>query len=179
MDTTLLIALCSLLLAAAVWSKANLMWRKTGLPAGTVIYEDVIHTENGDWYPQQKPLYSTHLGLVGRPDYLVRERDGSLTPVEVKSSNAPYEPHEGHLLQLAAYCVLVEENYGVRPRYGIIQYRNQAFAVDFTVELEEDLIAVLADMREDLYADELDRDHNDWRRCGRCSVRGQCVQHLA
>lgn len=179
MDTTLLIAFCCFLLAAAVWYRANRLWRKTGLPAGTVIYEDVIHTENGDWYPQQKPLYSNHLGLVGRPDYLVRERDGSLTPVEVKSSNAPYEPHEGHLLQLAAYCLLVEENYGMRPRYGIIQYRNQAFAVEFTAELEEDLIAVLADMREDLYADELDRDHNDWRRCGRCSLRGQCVQRLA
>ncbi|MBP7998370.1 MAG: CRISPR-associated protein Cas4 [Chloroflexi bacterium] len=179
MDSTWIIILGCLLLAAAAWFRANRMWANTGLPDGKVVYEDVIHTENGDWYPQQKPLYSQNLQLVGRPDYLVRERDGSLTPVEVKSSQAPNEPHEGHVLQLAAYCLLVTENYGVRPRYGIIQYRNRAFAVEFTDDLEDDLLDLLVEMREALYADELDRDHNDWRRCGRCSVRGQCVQRLA
>jgi len=179
MDTTVLIVIACLILAAAVWLKAGQLWAKTGLPGGQVVYDDVIHTDNGDWYPQRKPLYSRGLQLVGRPDYLVRERDGSLTPVEVKSSPAPSEPHEGHVLQLAAYCMLVEENYGLRPRYGIIQYRNRAFAVEFTDDLEDDLLNLLADMREDLFADELDRDHNDWRRCGRCSLRGQCVQRLA
>ncbi len=179
MDTTLLIAVGFLILAAAAWIRSSRLWAKTGLPGGTVVYDDVIRTENGDWFPQRDPLYSQSLQLVGRPDYLVRERDGSLTPVEVKSSYAPNEPYEGHILQLAAYCVLVEENYGLRPRYGIIQYRNRAFAVEYTPDLEDDLLDVLAEMREDLYADELDRDHNDWQRCGRCSLRGQCVQRLA
>lgn len=174
----LLLVLGFIMLAAAVWIKANRLWAKTGLPGGQVVYDDVIQTENGDWYPQREPLYSQQLQLVGRPDYLVREHDGSLTPVEVKSSPAPQQPYEGHLLQLAAYCVLVEENFGVRPQYGIIQYRNQAFAVEFSPDLEEDLYNLLVEMREDLYAGELDRDHNDWRRCGRCSMRGQCVQRL-
>lgn len=179
MDTTLLFALACLVLAAAAWVRSARLRTKTGLPEGHIVYEDVIRTDNGDWYPQRDPLYSQGLQLVGRPDYLVRERDGSLTPVEVKSSQAPHEPYEGHILQLAAYCALVEENYGLRPRYGIIQYRNRAFAVEYTPDLEDDLLDLLAEMREDLYADELDRDHNDWQRCGRCSLRGQCVQRLA
>ena len=72
MNTTLLIALCFLLLAAAVWSQANRLRLKTRLPAGTVIYEDVIHTESGDWYPQQKPPHSRHLEFVGPHASLVR-----------------------------------------------------------------------------------------------------------
>jgi len=99
-------------------------------------------------------------------------------PVELKSGRAPAEPWEAHIFQLAAYCLLVEENYGIRPSHGIIQYKNRAFAVDYTAELEEDFLDLLADMREDLYEVELDRDHNDWARCAKCGVRRDCTQRL-
>ncbi len=99
-------------------------------------------------------------------------------PVELKSKNAPKEPHEGHILQLAAYCLLVEENYGIRPDYGIIQYRDKAFAVNYTEDIEEDLLDLLADMQTDLMELEVDRDHNDWGRCSRCGVRARCSQRL-
>jgi CRISPR-associated exonuclease Cas4 len=117
--------------------------------------------------------------LVGRPDYLVEAPDGSVIPVEVKSGRAPAAPYDGHILQLAAYCYLVAVNYGKRPSYGILQYRNRAFAIDYTDDLESDLLDVLADMQAALQAEDIDRDHNDWRRCARCGVRGDCYQRLA
>lgn len=100
-------------------------------------------------------------------------------PVELKSGRAPQEPWEGHVLQLAAYCLLVAETYGVRPPFGILQYKDKAFAIDFSESLEEDLFDLLAEMRESQFEGELDRDHNDWQRCNRCSMRRHCYQRLA
>lgn len=162
-----------ILLAVAAWLFASLRQEKTGLPSGKVIY-----TDTGAWMEQQDALFSSSLQLVGRPDYLVEAPDGDLIPVEVKSSPAPRRPYEAHMLQLAAYCLLVEEVYGIRPSHGILQYRDNAFAVDYTVDLEEDLLDLLADMREDMFEEEVDRDHNDRRRCLRCGVMEFCNQRL-
>ncbi|MCP4357261.1 MAG: Dna2/Cas4 domain-containing protein [Chloroflexi bacterium] len=163
--------LLTLALGLLVWSRS--LNEEAGLPEGKVIYTDA-----GTWFDNDEVLSSRTLHLVGKPDYLVEEADGMIVPVELKSGKAPADPHEGHILQLAAYCRLVEENYGVRPTHGIIQYKGGAFAVDYTAELEEDLLDLLADMREDLYAADVDRDHNSWVRCSRCGLRGQCSQRL-
>lgn len=163
-----------MLLAVVVGLRARQWWDEAQMPAGDVVYSDA-----GAWYPQREPLYSPRLLLVGRPDYLVEGHDGEIIPVEVKSSKAPESPYPGHVLQLAAYCALVEENYAVRPVYGIIQYKDRAFAVTYTDEMEADLLDVLDDMRDDLYAEDVDRDHEDWRRCAGCGHRNHCYQRLA
>jgi CRISPR-associated exonuclease Cas4 len=164
-----------LLLAATVlWFWSRQAQTQAGLPTGSVIY-----TDTGTWFRNEEPLYADELRLVGRPDYLVEEPGGGIIPVELKSRKAPAEPFDGHILQLAAYCYLVTVNYGKRPSYGIIQYRDRAFAIDYTDELEADLLDLLADMRAALYEEDVDRDHNDWRRCARCGVRGECYQRLA
>ena len=157
----------------------GLLWRaralqnRTGLPDGDVIYDDT-----GAWYPNAETLVARDFLLVGKPDYLVEQPDGGIIPVELKSGRAPDKPWEGHVLQLAAYCLLVDECYGIRPDFGILQYPERAFAVDYTEELEEDLLDLLADIRDDTFEAELDRDHNDWHRCHQCSVRHRCVQRI-
>lgn len=162
-----------LLLAVVVALKAREMWSEAGLPAGRLIYSDT-----GTWFRQEEPLYAPHIRLTGRPDYLVEERDGSIIPVEVKSSPAPQVVHDGHLLQLAAYCLLVEVSFGTRPGYGILQYQDKAFAIDYTPELEEDLLDLLADMHQDRRAANVDRDHENPRRCAHCGHRAHCDQRL-
>ena len=168
------VVLLLLALAAWMWSRSQRWQQQSGLPAGNVIY-----TDSGTWYPNAETLYARDVYLVGRPDYLVQEADGSIVPVELKSGAAPDEPREGHVLQLAAYCLLVEANYGIRPAYGILQYKDRAFAIDYTEELEEDLLDLLAEMQQGLFEEEVDRDHNDWQRCAHCGVRGSCYQRLA
>lgn len=163
-----------LLLALVIGLKARQWWQESGLPAG-----DVIYTDTGTWYGQEEPLFAPGLNLVGRPDYLVEQADGMIVPVEVKSGGAPPEPYEGHVLQLAAYCVLVTEVYGIRPDHGIIQYRDKAFAVAFTGQMEADLLDVLTEMRDDMLAEDVDRDHHNWRRCAACGHRGHCYQRMA
>lgn len=171
---SLAIGLLLLALALGLWLWSRNLEEEAGLPDGNVIYTDA----GSAWFSNNDALASTHLRLTGKPDYLVEESNGMIVPVELKSSTAPAEPHEGHILQLAAYCLLVEENYGIRPTYGIIQYNDKSFAVDYTPELEDDLLDLLADMRADLFAPDVNRDHNDWIRCTRCGVRGACVQRL-
>lgn len=163
-----------LLFALAIWLWANGLRRQTGLPEGKVIY-----TDTGTWFANNEPFYAPAFRLVGKPDYLVQEADGMVVPVELKSGLAPAEPWESHVLQLAAYCLLVTEKYGRRPGYGILQYKDKAFAIDYTDDLEEDLLNLLADMHSDLFEGELDRDHNDWNKCARCGFRTHCVQRLA
>lgn len=171
---SLLFIVMLILLAVAAWIWSRYTRQRTGLPKGSVIY-----TDTGTWFPNERPLYAEDLHLVGKPDYLVEQDDGQIIPVELKSSPAPDEPHEGHVLQLAAYCLLVEENYGVRPTYGILQYRDRAFAIDYTDDLEVDLLDILAAMREDMFEPDVDRSHNEWWRCARCGLRDQCYQRLS
>jgi CRISPR-associated exonuclease Cas4 len=124
-------------------------------------------------------LHSAGLRIVGKPDYLVEQDDGAIIPVEVKSSMAPDVPWEGQVLQLAAYCLLVEENFGVRPPYGILQYKDQAFAIDYTGDLEADLLDVLDEMRAARDDPDPEPGHDEPQRCAACGVRQACDRRMA
>lgn len=167
-----MIFLALLLLAAALlllWQAARRR-AETGLPSGRVVY-----TDTRAWGPVEKPLFDPLTGLTGKPDYLV-EQNGVLLPVEVKSGYAPSAPREGHVMQLAAYCLLVEAATGVRPPHGILHYRNRTYAIDYTPALEAALKDLLAEMRRDERRSEVPRSHEDPARCARCGFRDICDQ---
>jgi CRISPR-associated exonuclease Cas4 len=146
---------------------------RSGLPQGRVVY-----TDTGGWGRLERPLFSSEFLLTGKPDYLVADGP-DVIPVEVKSSRAPDQPYASHLLQLAAYCLLVEECYRRQPPYGIIKYDDRAFEVNYTSELEEELLATLDDMRADLAGGDAPRSHEEPSRCQACGYRLQCDQRLA
>lgn len=162
-----------LLLAGAVllWLARRLRAR-SGLPAGRVVAADV-----GSWRRLDHPLFSRRYGLTGRPDYVVAD-GADLVPVEVKSARAPARPYASHVLQLAAYCLLVAETSGRRPPYGILRYADRPFRIPYTRELEEQLIEVLEAMRDDLAAGDAPRRHRDPRRCAACGYREVCAEAL-
>ena len=147
--------------------------KASGLPGGRIIY-----TDTRAWGDKvEKPFYASDLGLTGKPDYLV-EKKGYLIPVEVKSGLAPESPYDGHIYQLAAYCLLVEKCMGSRPPYGIIHYDNRDFAVDYTSELENALLDILADMRRDETRSDVKRSHENSARCSKCGFRNICQQQV-
>lgn len=170
---TFSLVLIFLAMAVMLLVHSGKLHKQSGLPAGKVIY-----TDDETWYPNVEPLHSAEYRLVGKPDYLVRQRSGDIIPVEVKSRLSPQYPWPSHILQLAAYCFLVNEAYGKRPSYGILQYQDRAFAVDYTEDLEDNLLNLLAEMRQDSQAEELERDHNDARRCAACGFRENCHHEL-
>lgn len=146
--------------------------RKAGLPGGRVIY-----TDTRAWGAVEKPLYDRALGLTGKPDYLV-EKNGQIIPVEVKSGRAPDAPYDSHIYQLAAYCILVERELGSRPPYGIIHYEDRDFAIDYTDDLENAVLDVLAEMRRDERREEVNRSHNTPARCAKCGYRNVCEEKI-
>ena len=170
----LLITAFILLLAAglALLRLAGQQHERSGLPQGKVIYADT-----GAWSRVERPLYSRHYQLTGKPDYLVQEKN-EIVPVEVKSGAAPPQPYPSHILQLAAYSLLVEETYNTRPSHGLIRYRDQTFAVDYTPELEDWLLDTLENIRHDALIDDLPRSHDNPAQCAACGYRPFCDQSL-
>ena len=176
-----------LLTAAGAWIAARRGARRANLPEGRIIYSDagapvgriapVTLNERGE--RQEKPLVSHRHGLTGRPDYLVRTQDG-IVPVEAKSTRCPASgvPYESHLMQLASYCLLVEETLGERVPFGVIRYRDRQLRVDYTDELRESLLSLLAEMREARRAADVHRSHDETARCAACSYRGICDESL-
>ena len=166
-------AILLLIIAVVLLFQAGRTQKASGLPGGRVIY-----TDTRSWGSKvEKPLYDASLALVGKPDYLV-EKNGRYIPVEVKSGRAPQAPYDSHIYQLASYCLLVEKTLGSRPLYGIIHYEDRDFAVDYTQELENSLLDILADMRRDERRQDVARSHDSPARCAGCGFRNICEQKL-
>jgi CRISPR-associated exonuclease Cas4 len=181
-----------LILAVLARVAAKRETKRSGLPAGALLYSDtgrpvgrLAPTELGrDGKKQEKPLVSETLRLIGRPDYLI-EAEGGVVPVEVKSTACPAggRPYDSHLAQLAAYCLLVEDVLGATVPYGLVKYRDRQVRVDYTPELKEHALSLIEQMNEDMRAsaagEEVRRSHDDPRRCAGCSLRDVCTESLA
>jgi CRISPR-associated exonuclease Cas4 len=169
-----IIALLLILFGVLVFWLGRRAQADAGLPIGRVIYSDTR-----GWQSLDKPLFSRTHRLTGKPDYLVQQsRD--IVPVEVKSAHAPSDgPRRSHVLQLAAYCLLVEETYRQKPKYGIVKYADRMFAVDYTDALRTGLLDVIAAMRDDLARGAAERSHDEAARCAHCGYRHACPERLA
>jgi len=159
-------------LALILFGISRLLEKRTGIPDGRIIYSDP-----GVWKKTRKPLYDAGIGLTGRPDYLIKKGD-QIIPVEVKSSYAPRSPYDSHILQLAAYCVLVESTYRQRPPHGLLRYKNRTFKIKFTSNLEERVLEKIDVIRKQKNKEDAPRSHNQLNRCARCGYRNICDQRL-
>jgi len=155
-----------------------LLWRarqlraRTGLPPGAVVYVDTTQ-----WKACQRPLFSEHYRLVGRPDYVVHQQN-RVIPVEVKSSTGPGRPYDSHILQLMAYCLLIEETERRAPPFGLLHYPDVDFRIEYTAHARKELITTLAQLRSDLAAADVSRSHNNPGKCRSCGYRHACTQSL-
>lgn len=169
----LLWALLFLGLAAILIIGGRRQRAAAGVPRGAILYSDTAR-----WNRLSRPLFSRELQLTGKPDYVVRAGK-SVVPVEVKSGPSPVRgPYDSHVLQLAAYCALIQTEYGVRPPYGLIQYADEAFTVDFTTTLEKRLYDLLDEMRAEAHRAEVARSHGHAARCRSCGFNYLCEQSL-
>lgn len=165
-------AIILLVLALIVFLLSSQTQKSAGLPGGSVIYADT-----GKWEKVEKPLYDPVTQITGRPDYLVKQGP-QIIPVEVKSGSAPDSPYDSHIFQLAAYCLLVEREFGKRPAYGIIHYGKRTFSVPYTPELESALIDLLTEMRQNDRRGSVARSHEQAARCRGCGYAYTCEQAL-
>lgn len=172
----LLVILLLSLLGFLLWGWAKRTHEATGLPVGKVVYSDTGAEES-----VEAPLISRRYGLVGRPDYLIHTEVGGKNvtiPVEVKSRKHPPVIFENHTLQLATYCLLVEEKYGVTPPYGLLRYADATFEVTFTDQLRYTVLSAADALRRARTTPDVHRQHQDADRCKSCGYRHACGEEL-
>lgn len=167
----LLLAIGAFLFALTLLWLAWGLRRRSGLPWAPVVASDV-----GSGQPAE-PLYSARYRLSGRPDYLLRHA-GALVPVEVKPGRHAQQPYESDLMQLAAYCLLLEEQNGQAPPYGLLRYAENSFRLRYTPGVRETLLELLDEMRDLLDADDCARSHDEARRCAGCGFFAMCDEAL-
>jgi CRISPR-associated exonuclease Cas4 len=170
--TGALLVLSLVLLVIALWLALRVRrgQQQSGLPQGKLVYADT-----GRWSAVAQPYFSPRYRLTGKPDYLVESADG-LVPVEVKHTAAPAggQAYESHVMQLAAYCLLVEEAHGEAPAYGLIRYDGATVQIDYTPMLRSRLLELLEDVRASRSRGDVGRSHRDAARCWACGVRHAC-----
>src|SRR5205809_268749 len=113
--------------------------RALGLPEGELVYEDA----DGEG----EPLSSSAYPLVGKPDYVVQLPDGRPVPIELKLNvHDVTAPHSNHMIQLAAYCLILEDYFVEAPTHGILRYADREFTVEYTPALKKKVIRLLTEM---------------------------------
>ena len=165
----------ALLLSLAIWRwlRARTLQRQSGLPRARLVYDDASAGR-----PPERPLVSHRHRLSGRPDFLL-ERGGAILPVEAKPLRRANAPYASDLLQLAAYCLLVEEDLGRTPPAGILRYAEQSWEIAWDAALRARLLETLAAMDAADEAGGADRSHAQAQRCAGCGMRAHCDQRLA
>ncbi len=147
--------------------------KEHGIPAGKIDYSDTRDSDS---------LFSKKYMLSGKPDFII-EKDGVKIPVEVKTGRVPKGPHFSHILQLAGYCLLVEEVYGQAPPYGVVEYskgeRKQQHKIDYDKQLKDTVIEKL-ELIKSIEQEETvaHRNHNRTGKCRNCSRKVGCLESL-
>ncbi len=142
------------------------LYRRAGI-RGRIVASD------GPVSRPSRVLRSARHGISGKPDYLVVE-NGRIAPVEVKPTRESDRPWLRDIVQLAAYCLLVEETHERFAGYGYLRYANRTFRIDFTHSMRDEVLRTANALRDDLDATDVDANHDDPRRCARCALRTPC-----
>jgi CRISPR-associated exonuclease Cas4 len=123
------------------------MKRSIGFRGGKLIYVDKHQPVKEKGVIYGKLLKSEKYGLTGKPDYIYQVGN-ELIPVELKSADAEDSPYFKDVMQLVAYFIIIEEEYGEKVKRGRIVYKNAMFEVYNRRSLRRELLRILNEMRE-------------------------------
>ena len=136
------------------------------LPSGNIFRTDLNQPS--------KALVSKKYRLIGKPDYLLKA-NGKIIPIEFKTS-ADNKVKDGHILQLASYCLLVEECFNQKVDYGILDYNGTKYEIPFNDELKAELFKIMFEIRSTKEVP--GRNHENQAKCLRCSYNFGCPENL-
>ncbi len=120
-----------------------------------------------------KPLFSDKLKLVGKPDYIVKQGQ-TYIPVEIKKGNHT-NPFQSHIIQLIAYCCLVEERYNTKVPYGVLIYEDYQIKIPYSEDKKKELLEVMKIMRTQK---DFKRNHNSINKCRACGFSHVCEDKI-
>lgn len=152
---------------------------KKGIFGYTLFYSDAKNSKRDKHVIYSKLLTSEHYGLSGKPDCILKSRLGkSLVPVEYKSGSATKHdaPFYGDLMQLAAYFLIIEDYFGVRPKFGRLVYSDIMFQIKNTKKLRNAVLETVENMKGMLDGDEYDAEPS-YVKCRYCICRMTVCEH--
>ncbi len=126
---------------------------------------------------ESKVFKSERYGLSGRPDYVIKLAD-NIIPVEEKKGRTPQGPLFSHILQVAAYCLLIEDIMGKAPPYGLLKYPEREDEIEYNDDIKKMLVEKLGEMRGIISTGDAHRNHDRPGKCTHCSRREVCPEKL-
>jgi len=179
--------LLALAIVAALAGAAGLLllrWyrRSSGIPGVLGRDTEVVASDTGA--ARSVLLRDPQLGLRGKPDYVLEERDADgtslLVAMEVKPSRRSARLYESDEVQLGAYVLLLRATHGARAAsHGYVRYAERSFRVELTPRLEERVRQIVAAVRVGRRAAVVHRSHDVPARCASCPVRDRCDEALS
>ena len=126
-----------------------------------------------------KLFVSERHGLSGRPDFVLLVENEHI-PVELKTGRVPRGPLFSHIMQVATYCILMEDEFGDPPSHGLIRYGQVEYEVDYEEGLKDLVLSKAVEMRQFMKSGGgVHRNHNKAGKCRHCSRRAVCPEKLA
>jgi CRISPR-associated protein Cas4 len=181
-----LLALASLIVLAlilwAAWTRgrAREAISDAGLTGGRVVSVDAIQEREELAGMRQINIRSVRYGIAGKPDRVV-QTDRGPAPVDVKKCFCPRNghPYEGHVAQLAVYCLLLEDKFQCRVHEGVIDYIDRSVTVPFDEQLRMWILSIIHEVQETKRNHVIPmRSHNHRGKCGACGFRQECREAL-
>lgn len=149
-----------------------IIYRLRSASFGALKYGRVMMADHSNWRPCTRSFFSKNFLLTGRIDYVIDVGGGMIIPVEVKSTPWRGRIYDSHRMEVGTACLLIEEQYHVPPKYGVIQYGGgETFEIPYTQDLKQQVLQIMQQMRS------LQLPHGwrpDPRRCRSCSMRLKC-----
>jgi CRISPR-associated exonuclease Cas4 len=136
---------------------------------------DIAYLDSKTTRPEM--LVSKSHGISGRPDFILQQ-GGADIPVEVKTGRVPRGPLFSHIVQVAAYCLILEDLNGKPVTHGLLRYGTVEHEVEFTPDLKKLVLEKAADIRKARTAGGAHRNHNRPSKCRGCSRRNVCPEKL-
>ncbi|HEC76617.1 MAG TPA: Dna2/Cas4 domain-containing protein [Thermoplasmatales archaeon] len=122
-------------------------------------------------------IISEKYGIKGKPDYVLKIDDDYI-PVEEKSADFT-SPKYPHVIQITAYCMLIEDKYGKAPPYGILKYKNSEFKIPYEKRWKNRILKMRESIIEDIKRGEAHRNHYNPKKCKNCLRRDYCNERIA
>lgn len=144
-----------------------------------MIYTDQKDLDKQEGVDYSILLYSARYDLQGKPDYIFKHRiRNSIVPVEIKSGEIgkSAHPHQGDMLQLAAYFLIIEDVYGIKPKFGKLIYSDYMFQIKNTAKIRKLLLQTLKRMRAMLESGE-EEANPSFTHCRYCVCNGTVCEY--
>ena len=154
-----------------MWDLFDRHSKKINLAQGLSEKSEILSVK-GSEYLESREFYSEKLGLISKPDALIKEKK-ILIPVDINTLTNNLR--DRHIIRMIAHLRLIEEVEGVRPSYGLIILGKDK--VQHRIENVDDkqvwLESILGEMNS--IKDGIPAMASPARaKCGNCDVRDFC-----